>query len=259
MAPLWIKALVKAIALPPAGPLLLALVGILMVRRSPRGGRAVALIGIVSLLLLSTPIVASLLIRGLDRSTVFDIARASSAQAIVILGGGTREYAPEFGGVTLNTLTLERVRYGARIARATGLPVLVSGGAVRPGPTEAFLMRSALIQEYGVPVRWMETRSRNTHENAVESAHILKANGIVRVILVAHSFDVRRAGAEFAAQGITIIPAATHIPSPAPNQVSDFWPSPAGLQDSYYALYEILANMLLHFTAESHRADAPAM
>ena len=29
---------------------------------------------------------------------------------------------------TLATLTLERVRYGARVARLTGLPVLVSGG-----------------------------------------------------------------------------------------------------------------------------------
>lgn len=248
MAPLWLKALVKAIVLPPAGPMLVVLAGILMATRRPRTGRTVALIGIVTLFLLSTPIVASLLIRGLDRSPVLDVAHASGARAIVILGGGMREYAPEFGGPTLNALTLERVRYGARVARATGLPVLVSGGSFRPGPTEALLMSTALTQEYGVPVRWMETHSRNTHENAVDSARILKANGIDHVILVAHSFDVRRASAEFASEGIVTVAAPTHIPSPQPDRLSDFWPSPASLQDSYYAIYEILAVALFHLT-----------
>lgn len=246
MALLWIKALVKAIVLPPTGPLLVALAGVLMIGRRPRSGRILAFTGVVTLLLLSTPIVASLLIRGLDRSPVFDVRHAADAQAIVILGGGTRKYAPEFGGSTLNVLTLERVRYGARIARATGLPVLVSGGSVRRGPSEALLMRAALTEEYGVPVRWMETQSRDTHENAVESARILKANGIRRVILVVHSFDVVRARAEFAAEGIDTVMAPTRIPSPYPNQFSDFLPTPAGLQASYYAVYEILGIALFH-------------
>ena len=53
--------------------------------------------------------------------------------AIVILGGGVRRHAAEYGGDTLGQLTLERVRYGARVARLTGLPVLVSGGSVFGG------------------------------------------------------------------------------------------------------------------------------
>ena len=94
--------------------------------------------------------------------------------------------------MTLSAITLERVRYGARIARATDLPILVSGGAVRGAPPEALLMRNALVNEFAVPVRWMETRSRDTHENAVNSAEMLKADGVQRVILVGHSFDFPR-------------------------------------------------------------------
>ncbi len=35
-------------------------------------------------------------------------------------------------------------------------------------------MRSALEREFGVPVRWVEPQSRNTHENAARSAEILQ-------------------------------------------------------------------------------------
>ena len=248
IVPLWIKAVVKAVALPPVAPLLIALAGIAIVRRHPRGGRALAAIGIGALILLSIPVVAALLTLALDRSPPFDPAHPGNAKAIVILGGGTRDYAPEFGGVTLSTLTLERVRYGARVARATGLPVLVSGGSIAQRPPEALLMRSALGEEYGVPVRWIETRSRNTHENAVESARILKAHGIDCVILVVHSFDVARVTAEFAAAGIAGIPAPTYMPSPRPSRFADFLPTAAGLQQSYYAIYEILAVALFHLT-----------
>ena len=59
------------------------------------------------------------------RSTSSD---AADAEAIVILGGGTRRNAPEYGGDTLGRLTLERVRYGAQVAKLTALPVLVTGG-----------------------------------------------------------------------------------------------------------------------------------
>ncbi|HEX6137132.1 MAG TPA: YdcF family protein [Casimicrobiaceae bacterium] len=245
---MWLKALVKATVLPPAGPLLIALAGIAMMPRHPRRGRALAVIGILALAMLSTPIVGAMLTRALDRTPPLDLAQASAAQAIVILGGGLRDYAPEFGGVTLNTLSLERVRYGARIARATNLPVLVSGGSVAQRPPEALLMRTALAQEFGVPVRWIEAHSRDTHENAVESARILKADGVSRVILVVHSFDVPRVRAEFAEQGIEGIAAPTHLPSPMPSRFGDFLPTADGLQSSYYALYEMLAVALLHLT-----------
>ena len=52
----------------------------------------------------------------------------------MILGGGLRRSAPEYGGDTLGRLTLERLRYGAMLAKRTGLPVMVSGGTTLPAP-----------------------------------------------------------------------------------------------------------------------------
>ena len=244
----WIKQWVKLLVLPPAGPLLIALVGLAIAGRHPRRGRQLALAGVICLALLSMPAVGSFLIRCLDRTPAFDMASGLQAQAIVILGGGTRRNAPEYGGLTLGPLTLERIRYGARVARATHLPVLVSGGAIGPYPTEARLMRDALVHEYGIAVRWMEERSRNTHENAVRSAQMLKASGVQRVILIGHSFDFPRSSAEFEEAGIATIRAPTGIPAPDPPSFGDFLPSVAGLHSSYYALYEMLANALFHVT-----------
>jgi uncharacterized SAM-binding protein YcdF (DUF218 family) len=239
----WLKALLKALVLPPIGPLLLAAVGLSMIGRKPRAGRILAWTGILLLLALSTPPVAFLLLALVDNSPPLDIARARGAQAIVILGGGIRRHAAEYGGDTLGHLTLERVRYGARVARAIGLPVLVTGGSVFGGEPEATLMRAALEREFDVRVRWAETRSRNTHENAVRSAEILGAEHINRIVLVAHSFDMPRAKAEFAAQGIEAIAAPTGIPSGEFDTPLDVLPSLAALQGSYFALYEILANI----------------
>ena len=241
---IWVKSVLKSLVLPPTGPLLLALFGLAVSRRRLRLGLGLAWAGVLTLLALSMPAVAALLMQCLGLPAPFDRARAADAQAVVILGGGTRRDAPEYGGDTLATLTLERVRYGARVAKETGLPVLVTGGSVQGGQPEADLMREALQREFGVAVRWAENRSRTTHENAQYSAALLRKAGIGRVVLVAHGFDMRRATAEFAAEGIATVPAATGLPAREPSSAIDYLPGIGGLQGSYYALYEILANLV---------------
>ncbi len=198
--------------------------------------------GVLLLLVLSVPLVAVALTRSVDKAPPLDFERARSAQAVVILGGGTRRNAAEYGGDTLGHLTLERVRYGARVARVTGLPVLVTGGSVLGGETEAKLMQDSLEQEFGVRVRWAEAHSRNTRENAIYSSVILRDAGIDRVVLVAHAVDMRRASAEFEAQGIAIIKAPTGMPRSGDGKLLDYVPSIAGLQVSHCAVYELLAN-----------------
>jgi uncharacterized SAM-binding protein YcdF (DUF218 family) len=242
--PLWLKAIAKALVLPPTGLLLLALLGLALRKRFPRAGIALATAGVTLLLAISIPIVADVIALAVDTSPPFKVSDARDARAIVILGGGIRRDAPDYGGDTLGGLTLERVRYGARVARLTGLPVLVSGGVVLGGKPEASLMRESLESEFGVPVRWVESRSRTTHENALRSAEILRGEGIGRVVLVAHGFDMRRATAEFAAQGIETIPAPTGMSGFAGYSFLDFLPSMKGFELSYFAIYEIIANIV---------------
>ena len=241
------KVLAKFVVLPPTGPLVLGFLGLALLKRAPRTGRALAWLGFGSMLLLCMPLVAWLLTKPFDRVPFTD-ADAAGAQGIVILGGGTRRDAPEYGGDTLGRLTLERVRYGARVAKATQLPVLVTGGVLLGAQrSEAALMRESLAGEFGVPVRWSEGRSRNTRENARLSAQMLKSDGVSRVVLVAHAIDMPRAIAEFADAGISAVPAATGLASTGSIEWWDLLPSVPALQASRDALYELLANAALRW------------
>jgi uncharacterized SAM-binding protein YcdF (DUF218 family) len=238
----WLKALLKVLVLPPTSLVLLALVALLASRRWPRAGRTIAAAALLGLVAMSLPIVAGALDAALSPPAPFTAAAAANAKAIVVLAGGARRFAAEYNGDTLSALSLERIRYGARIAKATGLPVLVSGGAPQRGAAEADLMRDVLEHEFGVPVRWVENASRNTHENAALSAAILRGADIRRVVMVTHGFDMRRATAEFAAQGIEAVPAATGLTIPHPVGWRDFVPQFDAFRLSYYAVYEILGN-----------------
>jgi uncharacterized SAM-binding protein YcdF (DUF218 family) len=236
------KLLVMTLVLPPGGPAALMLLGVLVLRRRPGLGRGLAVAGAALLWASSLPIVAAALVTALGGARPLDPAGAKRAEAIVILGGGVRPLAPEYGGDTLGRLTLERVRYGAHLARRTGLPVLVTGGASEPAVrAEADLMRLALEAEFGIAVRWVDDSARNTRENARRSAKLLHADGLRRAIVVVHGFDVHRARREFEAAGLEVFAAPTQVPRWGLLELSDFLPSAAALQTTYYALYEVLA------------------
>lgn len=228
------------IALPPAAPLAVTLAGLALLGRRPRIGRLLAWGGVLTLLALCLPFVSVALARLASCGGALEAGAAQRAQAIVILGAGVRG-APEFGGETLGRLTLERVRYGARLARVLHLPVLVSGGALQSERTEADVMAEALTAEYGVVVTWREALSRNTRENAERSAPILAAAGVRTVVLVVHGLDVCRAQAEFERLGIEVVPAPTLIAGEGRLSPADFVPTAAALSISHHALYELLA------------------
>jgi uncharacterized SAM-binding protein YcdF (DUF218 family) len=236
------RKVVTALVLPPAGPLLVAAAGLLLMRRYPRLGYWLAWIGVLVLLALSLPFVSHWLTVAAAHREPLDLSKAQNAGAIVIPGGGLRRNAREYGGDTLNGLSLERVRYGARLARQTGLPILVSGGPAWGGSAEADVMADMMEHELGVPVRWREARSRDTRENARNSADLLRNEGVSRILLVGHSFDLPRSRAEFEANGIEVVPAPTVLPAVRLNSPTDYVPSMGALTRSYYALYELLAD-----------------
>jgi uncharacterized SAM-binding protein YcdF (DUF218 family) len=211
----------------------------------PRTGTVFAWSGVVILLGLSVPLVSSALEILVSDAVPLDLQKTKSAQCIVVLGGGLRREAAEYGGDTLNWLSLERVRYAALLARETHLPILVSGGKVYEGRAEADVMREVLEREYNLPVQWVESSSRDTHQNAIFSASLLKAAAMSKVVLVTHSVDSRRAEREFRAAGIEVIPAPTVLSRPtlAIETPGDLVPSMHALERSYLALYELLANL----------------
>lgn len=241
----WLKKLVGAALLPPLMPLLVIATGLLLLRRRRRAGLALSWAGVCLQFLLIFPPSVGLLLDRLETDPVASPAELGSAQAIVILGAGKRDHAPEFGGETVNRLALERLRYGARVAKETGLPILVTGGAPTGEVPEAVLMQQSLADDFGVTPRWVETASRDTRENARLSAPQLRAAGVSRIVLVTHAAHMRRAAAEFAAQGLDVVPAPTAWlgSHESGDRVLTLMPSQSTAYAGWYALHEWLGLM----------------
>jgi uncharacterized SAM-binding protein YcdF (DUF218 family) len=211
---------------------------------------AAVICAISMILVLSTPAGAEVLFGMLqiypavEPSRLPQLANGPPA-AIVILSAGRRRYAPEFGMSakgTVDALSLERIRYGAYLARQTKLPVLVSGG-LYPTPL-ATLMAEALASDYGIQVRWTEMHSKNTAENAAFSSAILKQSGVRHVILVTHAWHMKRAVAAFTANGMIVTPAPTAFYIPMPElSWSAIVPALATLRMSGYAIHELVGGI----------------
>ncbi|MCU0964555.1 MAG: YdcF family protein [Burkholderiaceae bacterium] len=239
--------LVGAVVVPPTSLILLGLLGLALRRRRPAIGGALTALSLVALLLLSLPWTASTLMGRLEGPALSDPRALGDARALVILAGGVSRGAPEWGGDTVNLFTLQRVRYGARLARQTQLPVLITGAAPRDGlPGEAAMMRDALIEEFGVAVRWTDEQARTTAGNAREAAALLQAAGIQRVVLVTSAFHMPRAQRAFERAGMQVVPAPTGYFGYADGgfEWTDLVPSGDALRISYLALREMAAGLM---------------
>ena len=228
--------------MPPLNLIALIALGLFIAPRRRRLGLAIAGSALSILAVLSTVAVGSFLVSTLERDmTPISAAqlRDGGAGAIVILGGGRNRGSPEYGGETISSATLARVRYGARLARETRLPVLVSGGKPDGGKaSEADLMAAALADDFGLSARWREGSSINTIENARFSARMLEDAGIKRVILVTDAWHMRRSVERFRSAGLEVIPAPTNYATQLGLSPVDFLPTTSGLFNSNRAFHE---------------------
>ena len=204
-----LKKILASLILPPLGPLILIAAGLVLSIHRPRAGRILASLGLLAALALCTPTTVNLLLADLESAPPVNAEALAEADAIVILAGGRRSYAPEFDGETVNALSLERIRYGARLARQSKLPVMVTGGAPKGGTAEGELMKVSLEEDFGISVQWVESRSRDTRENAEYCAALMLPSGHRRIVLVTHAAHMRRSVEAFEAAGFSVVPAPT--------------------------------------------------
>lgn len=207
-----IRYLFKQLLLPPGGLLLLLLAGWWLRRRAPRLAACCFVLGFGGLWLMSLPVTVEWAARQLETEPALasnDWERARQvAQAIVVLGAGREQADPGWGSDQPSHVALERLRYASRLAKATGLPILASGGLhYGEPPSEALLAAEALQRDFSTETRWLEERSRTTWENAVQSAEMLKAAGVGRVLLVTSASHMPRARWCFEQVGLQVIPA----------------------------------------------------
>lgn len=237
------KKLVGLLLKPPVLPMLLSLAGLVLLSlRRRRLGLALAWSGFLLGLFLSTPFTVNLLTRPLEDVPLLTPEGLASAQAIVIVGGGQRAYMPEYGRSTPNRFTLERLRYGARVARSSGLPVLLAGGSPTGRRAEATAMGEVMREDFGIQPRWLEARSLDTAGNALLSAPMLRDAGIRRIVLVTHAAHMRRAANEFRAAGFEVVtaPTAFFTDGTAGEEYFDFVPSMTAAYAGWYATHEWL-------------------
>ncbi|MFC6337814.1 YdcF family protein [Pseudomonas sp. CCM 7891] len=203
---------IKQLLLPPGILLLLLAVAWWFRRSRPRLAAVCFALGLGGMWLMSLPVVVQWSARALE--TEPPLARdawatlAQRADAIVVLGSGRERGDPAWGSDQPTGVGLERQRYAARLSKASGLPVLTTGGLhYGTPPSEAEMMAVSMRDDFGVNVRWKEERSRTTWENAQMSAEILLPQGIKRVVVVTQAWHMPRSVWSFEKAGFTVVPA----------------------------------------------------
>lgn len=239
----WLaSSLLSALLLPPLNGLLPAVLGIFLWRARPRLARFLVVFGVLVLCALSLGVVARALLAPLEvRHPPLPSPPAADlpVDAIVVLGAGRYRSPPEFSADDIAGPALDRLRYAALLARNTGRPLLLAGGAPDGGDrSEAEAMRDALQRDFGVAARWLETASANTFENARNSAALLLPQGMRRIALVTHAWHMPRSVAAFERAGFAVLPAPTAYGSARPVLPADFLPRAAAMQQSSTALHE---------------------
>ncbi len=246
---LLVKAL-SAFLLPPGLNLSLAGIGALLMLRWRRIGAGVVALALVTLYLLSMSAVSGPMMASLETYPALTTGDGKQADvgAIVVLAGDRYANAPEYDGFdTVSRLTLERLRYAARLHRQTSLPVLLTGGApLGQDFSLAFVMKQVLVDDFRVPVAWSEGNSRTTWENAEYTREILAEDGIARFYLVTHAWHMQRAMMAFRRMGLQPVAAPTRFTTRSSARDGKWlaWlPSAAALRQSSLAMHEYLGQV----------------
>lgn len=252
--PSW-KPLLSVLVQPPGSLLLLILLGLWLMRRRPGlGGTLIALctgglwlmscVGTAHWLqdsvLRPPPALSTAQIRALMR------VPNQPPTAIVVLGAGRHRLAAEYGTSNLTQQAMVRLRYGVWLARQTGQPLGYAGGigwAQIGERSEAETAAQIVQEDYGTSLRWTESRSRDTRENADLMVPILDAAGIKRIVLVTHASHMPRAMRAFrdaAGKRLVVLPAPVAAVTRDEQPLLDWMPSQQGFTLVHNALHEVL-------------------
>lgn len=265
-----LKPVLAACVLPPVPFLVLAMFGAWRARAGRRSGTTIVFLACAGIWLSCCDAVAdglgSLLperppaLTAGDRADLAARAARGESMAIVVLGGGLDQDAPEYGRGSPGALSLERIRYGAWLSRRTNIPLAVSGGTGWAGDRstpEADVLGDIAAEEFQRAPRWREGTSRDTHQNAVNTIALLAPQGVRELVVVTHAWHMPRALREFrtaaaaaaaGASGATpiAIRAAPMGTAPSERPILQWMPSGSGAMRVRTILREVLAASVMH-------------
>lgn len=250
------RTLMKMAFLPPMFNILLLLVGLLLLRWRPRLAWFCLLLSLITLYLFSTPWVADRLLASIERHPAIPVEQLPSLKqqlsgtktAIVVLGSGHDIAWPQYGDQQLDERAITRANYAAWLSRQLELPLLLTGGSFGSvSKPHAKIMAAYMDRHLGVSPDWLEIQSRTTFENAKYAQGILERHAIEQIVLVTHSYHMRRSVNLFTELGITIIPAPIATAQPkALSRIEEWLPWPNKMRVSHSVIHEYLG--LLYYS-----------
>jgi uncharacterized SAM-binding protein YcdF (DUF218 family) len=249
---LFLKKLADFLLLPPGGPIVLMALGMLFSRWLRRTGAAITVLGLVLAFALSTRLVGYALSNLLETEDIQSVtpeqmrtlmASRDAPQAIVVLSGGADFDLRDKPDPDRNSgSSLTRSLQAVRIARWTGLPLMVTGGAPYVGDTpEAVTMARVIAADLKQPVKWVESAALDTADSAALSAKILRAERIERIVLVTSAWHMKRSLLLFRDAGFRVTAAPEGFSSSYAHRWSSVWlPSVDGMALCARASHELL-------------------
>jgi uncharacterized SAM-binding protein YcdF (DUF218 family) len=177
--------------------------------RRPRLGRGLLVTGLALLWLLGTAPVADLLLLPLETRYPV-VENPSHADAVVVLTGMVDMKAARGDQVELGQAG-DRILAGVKLVRQGRADYLLiaggSGDLFDQSISEALVLNRLAI-ELGVPADriLLDTSSRNTHENAVQSKAVLQEAGLSDAILVTSAMHMPRSMGCFRKVGLHLRP-----------------------------------------------------
>ncbi|WP_407166034.1 YdcF family protein [Bradyrhizobium sp. ORS 111] len=245
---LYIEKLLPTFVFPLGLALAVSLVALaLLIACRPVAARMFLTIAVVGLWVSSMPGIADLITTPLeDQNSPRPIATAQPADAIIVLGGGiakprARLSEPEFGPAAARLFAAYSLWRAGK-----GKLILISGGNLpwEQLPRPEAELAAEVLQQLGVPraALLIEGESRNTHENARNTAVIWREKGIQSGLLVTSAMHMPRALATFRAAGLDVEPWPTDFRAqqPTAKSIFDFIPDAGALAATTAAAKEWL-------------------
>jgi uncharacterized SAM-binding protein YcdF (DUF218 family) len=132
--------------------------------------------------------------------------RAAAADAVVVLGCSVRGDAP-------SPALIRRVECGIMRFECGDAPLLLLCGGGPGNSPEARVMRDiAIARNVPEAAIVLEPHSRNTFENAVETARLMRSKGLTSLVLVSDRYHLPRASLLFRHAGLIVL-ATDHPPT----------------------------------------------
>lgn len=227
--------------------LLAFVVALVLSSKRRRAALVCGLGGILILLVFSSQLVSDLLWRALEAPARTTQRRELQYDAAIVLSGMVDDNATEVYGEPSYNDNVERLLAAFQLLREGRVKnVLLSGGSGRfdrSGPVEADVLAQQL-RTWGIdPARIVEERlSRNTRENAAESAKVVKQQGWSSLLLITSAYHLPRALACFEQAGLQVDTLA--VDRRTGKRSNSMFPRAGALASSTAALRELVGRLV---------------